>query len=90
MHMMLQLEDCTDCLKDLFPDHDFFFSLIEKEGDLNSEQMNKVLVAINHRWMKQKYMMQKDSLVLTFILGSYGKELLRVWFLDQLTAFHIR
>ncbi len=47
-HMVLQLEDCTDCLTVLYPEYDFLFLLDQscghdrqKEDGLNVEQMNK-------------------------------------------------
>ena len=47
-HMVLQLEDCTDCLAVLYPEYDFLFLLDhscghdrQREDGLNVEQMNK-------------------------------------------------
>jgi hypothetical protein len=46
--MVLQLEDCTDCLAVLYPEYDFLFLLDhscghdrQRKDGLNSEQMNK-------------------------------------------------
>ncbi len=48
-HMVLQLEDCVDCLKVLYPQHDFLFLLDHSCGHdrqrvdgLNIENMNKL------------------------------------------------
>ncbi len=47
-HMVLQLEDCVDCLTVLFPDYEFLFLLDhscghdrQREDGLNVENMNK-------------------------------------------------
>ena len=47
-HMVLQLEDCVDCLKVLYPEYDFIFMLDhscghdrQREDGLNVENMNK-------------------------------------------------
>jgi hypothetical protein len=47
-HMVLQLEDCTDCLKVLYPEHEFLFLLDhscghdrQRDDGLNVENMNK-------------------------------------------------
>jgi hypothetical protein len=47
-HMVLQLEDCVDCLKVLYPEIDFLFMLDQscghdrqREDGLNVENMNK-------------------------------------------------
>jgi hypothetical protein len=47
-HMVLHLEDCTDCLTVLYPEYGFLFLLDhscghdrQREDSLNVEQMNK-------------------------------------------------
>jgi hypothetical protein len=47
-HMVLQVEDCVDCLKVLYPEHDFLFLLDhscghdrQRQDGLNVENMNK-------------------------------------------------
>ena len=47
-HMVLQVEDCVDCLTVLYPEHDFLFMLDhscghdrQREDGLNAENMNK-------------------------------------------------
>ena len=75
-HMVLQLEDCMDCLKVLYPQHNFLFLLDHSCGHdrqrvdgLNVENMNK-LYGGNKPKMRDTKIAQEQG-----YLGPYQRKL---------------
>jgi hypothetical protein len=75
-HMVLQVEDCVDCLKVLYPEHDFLFLLDhscghdrQRQDGLNVENMNKSYGG-NKPKLRDTYIAQERG-----FLGPYPRKL---------------